>query len=474
MTRRRVYAVVALLLTPLAVLSAVGFALDDPQQAFGVLLTLSLAVLAAAYALVRRGLLRVVGLVLAGLFALGVVEELLDRRVIDRLLILALLWIAVTAAGAAFAVRVPLPKAPRPRRPVLFMNPRSGGGKAERFHLADEARRRGIEAVELKPGDDLPALVNQAAEDGADALAMAGGDGSQGAVAAIAAERELPFACIPAGTRNHFALDLGVDRDDVVGALDAFVDGGERCVDLAEVNGRVFVNNVSLGVYATAVQKERYRGAKIRTLLDTMPELMGPKGVPPDLQWIGPHGAVRCSGRVLLVSNNTYRLGLVLGSGTRPRMDGGELGIAVVEGRAHAKGWRRLLPRRAWDTWASPEFEVLSADGVPAGVDGEAMVLHSPLRFRSRPAALRVRIAPQHPGASPSAARPANPWQGFRKLLSIATGRPGAEAPAGRRAHAVEESPGGEQQHADGAGGGEQRAGGRDHRYAVRAEDQHR
>jgi diacylglycerol kinase family enzyme len=474
MTRRRIYAVVALLLTPLAVLSAVGFTLDDPQQAFGVLLTLSLAVLAAAYALVRRGLLRIVGLVLAAMFALGVVEELLDRRVMDRLFIIAMLWIAVSAACAAFTVRVPLPRAARPRRPVLFMNPRSGGGKAEKFHLADEARKRGIEPVELKPGDDLPALVNEAADDGADALAMAGGDGSQGAVAAIAIERRLPFACIPAGTRNHFALDLGVDRDDVVGALDAFVDGGERCVDVAEVNGRVFVNNVSLGVYATAVQKARYRGAKLRTLLDTMPDLMGPRGSPPDLQWRGPRGMVRCSGRVLLVSNNTYRLGLVLGSGTRPRMDAGELGIAVVEGRVEAKGWRRLLPRRAWDTWSSPEFEVRSANGVPAGVDGEATVLHAPLRFFSRPAALRVRIAPQHPGASPSAARPANPWEGFRKLLSIATGRPGAEAPGTQRQHAVDERPGGEQQHPDRARGGEQRPGGRDHRDAVRAENQHR
>ena len=169
-----------------------------------------------------------------------------------------------------------LPDAPAPRQPVLFFNPPSGGGKAERFALADEARARGIEPIELKPGEDLEALVRGAVERGADALAMAGGDGSQAIVAAIAAERELPYACVPAGTRNHFALDLGVDRDDVVGALDAFVDGGERTVDLAEVNGRVFVNNVSLGLYAEAVQREGYRDAKIRTLLDTVPDMLGP------------------------------------------------------------------------------------------------------------------------------------------------------------------------------------------------------
>ena len=127
-------------------------------------------------------------------------------------------------------------------------NPRSGGGKAAAVHLDEQARARGIEPIELRPGDDLVQLVRDAVANGADALAAAGGDGTQALVATIAAELDLPFVCIPAGTRNHFALDLGVDRDDVVGALDAFVNGGERRVDLAEVNGRVFVNNVSLGL----------------------------------------------------------------------------------------------------------------------------------------------------------------------------------------------------------------------------------
>ena len=132
---------------------------------------------------------------------------------------------------------------------------------------------------------------------------------------------DCPYACIPAGTRNHFALDLGVDRDDVVGALDAFVDGGERRVDLAEINGRVFVNNVSLGLYAEAVQRAGYREAKIRTLLDTVPEMVGPDAEAPHLSWAGPDGA--SSAVALLVSNNSYRLGRALGSGTRPRIDKG-------------------------------------------------------------------------------------------------------------------------------------------------------
>ena len=181
-------------------------------------------------------------------------------------------------AGDALASTWTCPAPRRPSAPVLFYNPKSGGGKAERFALADEARERGIEPIELGPPWDLEALVRGAVERGADGLAMAGGDGSQAIVAAVAAERGLPYACIPAGTRNHFALDLGVDRDDVVGALDAFVDGGERTVDLAEVNGRVFVNNVSLGLYAEAVQHQEYRDAKLRTILDTVPDVIGPDG----------------------------------------------------------------------------------------------------------------------------------------------------------------------------------------------------
>ena len=112
---------------------------------------------------------------------------------------------------------------------------------------------------------------------------MAGGDGSQAVVAAIAAREGIPYACIPAGTRNHFALDLGVDRDDVVGALDAFIDGGERVVDLAEVNGRVFVNNVSLGLYGDAVQRPGYRDAKLRTMLDTLYEVLSSTVPTPEL-----------------------------------------------------------------------------------------------------------------------------------------------------------------------------------------------
>ena len=296
----------------------------------------------------------------------------------------------------------------------MFYNPKSGGGKAERFEVAREARARGVEPVELHLGDDLATLVRDAVAGGADAVGVAGGDGTQAIVAAIAAERGLPYVCVPAGTRNHFALDLGVDRDDVVGALDAFTNGRERVVDLAEVNGRVFVNNVSLGVYAESVQREGYRDAKLRTIAKTMPTVLGPGRDGLDLRFTGADGHEQNTNAVVLVSNDPYRLGRAIASGTRPRMDAGVLGIAVL-GAGAANGSDKRVQQ-----WSAPSFEVRSDGPVAAGIDGEALKLDPPLRFTTRPQALRVRIAPQHPGASPSATMPESPWDAIRAVAHVA------------------------------------------------------
>jgi len=345
---------------------------------------------------------------------------------VQALVIVAGLGLMLVATRAAFRIHAPLDRAPDPRHPALFYNPKSGGGKAEKFHLADEARARGIEPIELERGIDLEQLVRKAVADGADALAMAGGDGSQAVVAMVAAEQGLPYACIPAGTRNHFALDLGVDRDDVVGALDAFTDGRVKHVDLAEVNGQVFVNNVSIGLYAEAVQREGYREAKLRTILDTLPEVVGPEGKGLRMRWTGPDGHEHSSGAAILVSNNRYRLGRAVGSGTRPRIDGGLLGITV----ASTPTGRRLFSR-PWREWSVPAFEVEADGQIAAGIDGEALTLDAPLRFKTLPAALQVRIAAAHPGASPSAGMPDGAWETVVVLGRIVMGRtaePGAQA----------------------------------------------
>ena len=421
--RRRLAALVALVVGAATVCLAIAVAVSEFPRGLGLLGCVLVAGAAAWYGVLRRGVARVAGLTVAALALAGAVALLVaGESLLGELLVVAGLLVTLAAGRAAISAHVVLPGAPAPRHPVLFFNPRSGGGKAERFSLADEARARGIEPIELKPGDDLETLVRGAIDRGADALAMAGGDGSQAIVAALAAERGLPYACVPAGTRNHFALDLGVDRDDVVGALDAFVDGGERIVDLAEVNGRVFVNNVSLGVYAEAVQREGYRDAKLRTLLDTVPDMLGPGGSELDLRWTSQSGQVHHAGAMVLVSNNRYRLGRAVGSGTRPRIDDGLLGITVVaEPSERNEGGLSL--QRPLREWSAPGFEVDADSPVPAGIDGEALVLDPPLRFRIRPGVLRVRIARQHPGASPSALAPEGMWAGVVEMARIARGR---------------------------------------------------
>ncbi len=226
MLSRRLAAIVSLVLFVASVVLAVVVGVQRFPRGLSVLACVAVALVAAWWALVHRGAARVVGAAAAGVLLAGaVVLVVLEGGVLEDALILAGLLVSVGAASRVFAVHAKLPVASPPKRPVLFYNPKSGGGKAERFHVAREARARGVEPVELHLGDDLGTLVRDAIENGADALGVAGGDGTQAIVAAIAAERGLPYVCVPAGTRNHFALDLGVDRDDVVGALDAFTKG---------------------------------------------------------------------------------------------------------------------------------------------------------------------------------------------------------------------------------------------------------
>ncbi len=413
---RRLGAIAALLGGGLALALALYVFLSDFPRGLVVLACVPAALAAAWFGLLRRGARRWLSLVLAVLLVgLAVAATASGGNAWALALIAIALLAGLAGARVAFRPDRALPRAEPPRRPVLFVNPRSGDGRAARVGLVEAAKRREIETVELAPEQDLATLVRAAVERGADGLAMAGGDGSQALVAAIAAEHDLPYACIPSGTRNHFALDLGIDREDVVGALDAFVDGGERYVDLAEVNGRVFVNNVSLGVYAQAVSQERYRESKLRTLLDTLTDTLGPDAEPTELRWRDSEGAEQRSTALILVSNNPYLLGPTLGSGTRPRLDRGLLGMVdfhpPIGGESPAAArWREL----------SAESLEIEADGpVPLGIDGEAVTLEPPLRFRVRPRALRVRIAPSHPGASPSADLPRGPISALKKLARL-------------------------------------------------------
>ena len=410
---QRLAALVALLLAAATVVAAVVALITNFPRGLFVLLLAFLALAAGWHGVLHRGVVRVLGIAIAVVALAAVLVLLLGRDAVDTIIIVVAGVGAVAAARAAFTSHADLTAADPPKHPVLFYNPKSGGGKAERFHLADEAAKRGIEAVELTWDTPLETLVDDALARGADALAAAGGDGTQAIVASAAARAGIPYACIPAGTRNHFALDLGVDREDVIGALDAFTTGGERLVDLAEVNGRVFVNNVSLGVYAQAVQHSGYRDAKLRTLLDTIPETARTDADAPALRWRDPDGFAHDSGMALLVSNNPYRLGTAIGSGTRPRLDTARLGVAVL-------GPKGPMPQGLLRRWSLSSIEVDANGAVAAGIDGEAALLDPPLRFTMRPGALRVRISLQHPGASPSASVPEGALPGLRSLARLA------------------------------------------------------
>jgi diacylglycerol kinase family enzyme len=353
---------------------------------------------------------------LAGIVALELVKG--ETTALSLLLRIVLLFAATFVARYALSLdtrtlkRSTTPGSPVPaaRRGALIMNLKSGGGKAERFHLVDECTARGIEPVVLRPGDDLLHLAHDAVDRGADVIGMAGGDGSQALVASVAAERGVGMVVVPAGTRNHFALDLGLDRNDVVGALDAYGDAFEHRIDLADVNGRVFVNNVSLGLYATIVQSPEYRDAKRETTLAALPEMLGPDSQPFDLRFTGPDGVRHEGAHVLQVSNGPYGTS-VRGLASRPRLDTGMLGVfalLVPDGVALTRFIAVLAagqPERyeglvAWDTTS---LTIDSGAPVAAGLDGEALLMDPPLVFTSRPGVLRVRRPAGAIGLSPAA-----------------------------------------------------------------------
>jgi diacylglycerol kinase family enzyme len=437
----RIAAIIALLApVAMAVVAAAALAGDVPVAALAVALVLICSV-AIWLTLTRRGPRRAASAVLAALSGIGLVVVLVTNWQGVVVLIALLLLLAVFGFSARYALgrtgdtalsgmAGALASVGAARSAVLIINLKSGGGKAERFDLAAHARQRGIEPVVLQPGDDLLELAENAIARGAEVIGMAGGDGSQALVATVAARRDVAHVCIPAGTRNHFALDLGLDRDDVVGALDAFTDGVERRIDLACVNDRVFVNNASLGVYAKVVQSDAYRDAKLETWAGMLPDLLGPDADPLDLEFTAPDGGSCDDAPLVLVSNNPYRVASLAGAGTRERIDTGRLGVLAARVRSAADVSKLVALELVGQvgrfpgllSWSSQEFEVRSSGPVEVGLDGEALVLEPPLRFVSLPGALRVRL-PRGAGLAPAARAVALSADNLAALIRVAAGR---------------------------------------------------
>jgi diacylglycerol kinase family enzyme len=201
--------------------------------------------------------------------------------------------------------------------------------------------------------------------------------------------------CVSAGTRNHFAFDLGIDRNDVVAALDAFDDGIERRIDLGRVNGRVFVNNVAMGVYGAVVESPAYRDHKMRTVIDMLSQLVGPGAERFDLRFAGRDGTTHDSALLILVSNNPYTFDPRPQVRTRGTLDDGVLGVITVA---------RPPPQRP-EEWSTPRFRVDSATTVAVGIDGESVALSPPLLFESDRRALRVRLPAPRQRRRPRPAR---------------------------------------------------------------------
>jgi diacylglycerol kinase family enzyme len=440
-TARRISAIVALLAIVAAFGTVVLMLAADLPRLLGTLALLAGAIAAAAYAVTRTGVRRLLALALALLAFLAAVI-LLTGEASMWLLVVMVAFLAVATVATRYALArdikslksglTPGVAVGPARRGVLLMNPRSGGGKVERYRLVEEARERGIEPIVLTAGDDLTQLAEDAIAAGADVIGMAGGDGSQALVAGVAARHDVAFVCVPAGTRNHLAMDLGLDRDDVVAALDAFGEAVERRIDLGFIGDRVFVNNATAGLYAKIVQSTEYRNRKVGTALDLLPGMLGPKAVPFDLRFTGPDGTEHESAHVLLVSNDRYELGRAEGFGSRRRLDAGTLGIVAArfQSASEASAFARKhheRPRQrpqGWLEWSDTSFEVRSGGPIEIGIDGEAMVLDPPLQFRTVPGALRVRIPRHAPGYSPAALVATPGWATVRALLQTAAGRP--------------------------------------------------
>lgn len=259
----------------------------------------------------------------------------------------------------------------------LIVNPNSGSESPSADELRAAAEARGVTVRFLADGDDLPQLAREA---DADVLGMAGGDGSLAAVADVAIERDVPFVVIPFGTRNHFARDLGLDRDDPLAALAAFDDGVERRVDVGRAGERLFLNNVSLGLYARLVhRREEHRRrrealARMRAIVLTLKDRRRRQRFTIDGRQV--------RARLVLVGNNDYSLDL-LSLGERERLDEGKLHLYVPH------GFRRIT----WDERACTELEIGSPlPRVRTAIDGEPVELDTPIRFTIEPGALRVLV----------------------------------------------------------------------------------
>jgi diacylglycerol kinase family enzyme len=381
---------------------------------------------AAFFFLARRGILRWLSLAVFALAPIAVVVVYALYNLLWVALVSAAAWLlAAMTAGAALAGdqadwRMPeRPAQPPARHPYLIMNPKSGGGKVAKFNLKEKAEALGAEVFLMEGAEpvDVAEVARKAVARGADLLGVAGGDGTQALVAGVAAEHDIPFMVITAGTRNHFALDLGLDRDDPAACLGALRDGVELRVDLGVIGGQTFVNNASFGAYAEIVETPEYRGDKVNTTLNLLPDLLqGHRGARLLAQTDGVEIMVP---QAVLVANNPYGTGDIAGLSRRGRLDGGVLGVVAIKVSSAGQAIGLLQGTRGTGltVLTTKSVEVTAdAPAIPVGIDGEAVSMPTPVRCAIRPGALRVWVPKDRPGVIPP--KPALNWAALRRLAS--------------------------------------------------------
>ncbi len=382
---------------------------------------------AAYFFLSRRGILRWLSLAAFVLAPIAVIVVFAFRGVLWVAIASAAAWLLASMTARVALAKDPMdwrmpehPAEPPARHPYLIMNPKSGGGKVEKFDLRRQAEDLGAEVFLIGGPEpvDVAQVAREAVAKGADLLGVAGGDGTQALVAGVAAQHGIPFVVITAGTRNHFALDLGLDRENPAACLGALSDGVELRVDLGMINDQVFVNNASFGAYAEVVETPAYRDDKLHTTLNLLPDLLqGHRGARLSAE---ADGTEIKSPQALLVANNPYGTGDVAGLSRRMRLDRGLLGVVGVKVHSARQAVDLLRGRRAagLKVLTTKKIEI-SADAaqIPVGVDGEAVSMPTPVTCTISPSALRVWVPKDRPGV-PAPKPPVN-WARLRHLAGV-------------------------------------------------------
>jgi diacylglycerol kinase family enzyme len=288
---------------------------------------------------------------------------------------------------------------------------KGGGGDAE-ASLRGAFAAAGVDAdIRLTdPEHIFDALQEGAAAPGLDALVAGGGDGTLSCAAGHLAGTGRPLGILPLGTLNHLARDAGIPSglDEAAAVIAA---GHIREIDLAEVNGRIFVNNSSVGLYPDMVrlreaeQERRGRGKRLAMLSASLATLRHFRRHRLWISAAGMEAPVRTP--MLFVGNNRYQVNL-FGLGRRDALDEGELCLYAIRARsrlhlfwAGIRGiFGRLDQQRDFVTAYVAELEVSADRGqLIIAADGETVRMEMPLRYRILPRALRLIVpAPESSG----------------------------------------------------------------------------